>query len=101
MKLTAGGPAGRGTPKSIPTGFYRLPAEGVPMTSEGLSDSSGPPEVGPRGEHVPALLDYFLRRDRKRFFACVEAMKQLIPGMEELEISTPNPVTRRVDLVVE
>jgi predicted ATPase len=87
--------------QKIQTGFYRLPAQGVPMISEGLPDESGPPILGPQGERVPALLDYFLRRDRPRFFDCVDAMKRLIPGMEELEIATPDAQRRRVVLVVE
>ena len=61
----------------------------------GVSDTGAPPTLGLQGELVPALLDFFLRRDRRRFFDCVDAMRRLIPGLEELEIATPEPRWRR------
>lgn len=71
------------------------------MTCPGTSDEQGPPPLNPDGGNVPALLDYFLRRDRKRFADTLNVLKRLIPGLEELEIATPNRDIRRVDLVTD
>lgn len=84
-----------------PLGFYDLPSAGVPMHSPGHPDEHGPPQLNPRGELTPALLDYLLRRDRTRFFALVDALRSLVPGLEEVEIATPDANSRRVDLVIE
>ena len=84
-----------------PIGFYRLPPEGILLESEGYSDQGAPPDIGAQGEMVPALLDYFLRRDRRRFQDVVAALQRLIPGLEEIEIATPNAHRRQLDLVVE
>ncbi len=53
------------------------------------------------GERVAALFDYLLRRDRKRFFTLVDALRQTVPGLNDIDIATPDPPTRRVDLVIE
>ena len=50
---------------------------------------------------VPALLDYFLRRDRDRFFAVTDVVKKHVPGIERLEIGTPDPQRRSLELVLE
>ena len=80
---------------------YELPSSGVAMQSEGYPDDAGPPQMESSGRLTPALLDYLLRRDRKRFDAFVEAMRGLVPGLEEVEIATPDSKTRRIDLVIE
>ena len=85
----------------LPTVLYQLPSQGVPMTSGGYSDEGEPPEIGTEGTSIPALLDYLLRRDRERFFAVVKVMRDLVDGLEEIEIGTPQPDRRRVDLVIE
>jgi len=46
-------------------------------------------------------LDYLLRRERNRFFSIVDAMKEHIPGLEEVDIATPSPERRQIDLVIE
>ena len=84
-----------------PLGFYRLPCHGVQMESPGYSDQAGPQPLAWDGGGVPSLLDYLLRRDRRRFFAFVESIRGLVPGLEELEIATPSPQGRRLDLVIE
>ena len=54
------------------------------------------------GKGIPALLDFFLRKDRKRFFlAFVDAAIAHIPGLTDIQIATPQPNLRRVDLVVD
>jgi predicted ATPase len=97
IRYTPGAPA----EVTIPASLYYLPSTGVGMAGSGYSDQKGPPEIGSAGENLPALLDYLLRRDRERFFAFVDAMRGLVPGLKEVEIATPDPSKRRVDLVVE
>jgi len=85
-----------------PLGFYHLPSQGVPMRSGGIIDKPGePPPLGQDGSKVPAFLDYLLRRDRDRFFEILAALRELVRGIEDLRISTPEPAMRRVELVIE
>lgn len=84
-----------------PVGFFHLPSQGVSMESPGYPDHSGPQPIQPNGTGVPGLLDYLLRRDRKRFNRVVTTLRDLVPGMEEVEIATPDASSRRVDLVIE
>ena len=84
-----------------PLGFYQLPSEGVRMQSSGYSDTGDPPAIEPNGAMIPALLDYFLRRDRRRFDQVVAATRRLVPGLKALEIATPIPAERRIDIVIE
>jgi predicted ATPase len=101
------GPKGQthGRPPSVesilPAAFHVLPSSGIEMSGPGHPDHAGPPPVGSNGAGIPALIDYLLRRDRKRFATCVEAARQLIPGLEEIEISTPDASTRQLDIVIE
>ncbi len=90
-----------GTDPLTPVALYDLPSGGVSMQSQGFPDEHGPPQMGVQGDGAPALLDYLLRRDRKRFFALVDALRELVPGLEEVEIATPESNTRRIDLVIE
>jgi predicted ATPase len=84
-----------------PLAFFHLLAQGIPMESQGHSDDQGPPVIHPSGENVPVLLDYLLRRDPKRFFSFVAALRNLVPGLEDMLIATPNPHLRRLDLLIE
>jgi len=84
-----------------PAAFFQLPSQGVPMISEGQSDEGNPPTIGEDGGNIATLLDFLLRRDRKRFFAIVDVLRKLAPGLQEIEIATPHPSKRRLDLVIE
>jgi predicted ATPase len=84
-----------------PVGFFHLMSQGVPMEGPGWPEDQGAPSIASNGEGAPALLDYLLRRDRKRFFAALAAMRELVPGLEDAEIATPHPATRRLDLAIE
>jgi predicted ATPase len=84
-----------------PAQIYQLPSQGVKMEWPGSNDDSGPPLIGTDGSNVPTLFDYFLRTDRKRFFDAVQTLRNLVPGLEDLTITTTNPATRRLDLIVE
>src|SRR5262249_15617390 len=54
-----------------PVGLFHLPPQGVSMQSGGYPDDQGPQPIETDGKGVPGLLDYMLRRDRKRFFEVV------------------------------
>jgi predicted ATPase len=95
-----GGSSGRlGPPASV--GFYRLPSDGPSMRSQGQPDEVPPPQFGADGAGLPTVLDYFLRRDRKRLDQIIEALRSLIPGFENIAIRTPSAESRSIDLVVE
>lgn len=84
-----------------PIGLFQPPSTGVVMESPGFSDEKDVPQIGLSCENVPGLFDYLLRRDRTRFFSMVDAMRMLVDGLKEIEIATPRPESRRVDVVVE
>jgi predicted ATPase len=88
-------------PSITPAQTYQLPVQGAPMISDGYSDQSGAKPLGSDGEGIPSLLDYLLRRDRRRFFSLVNSLQDHIPGLVEIEIATPNPAKRQLDLVLE
>ena len=85
----------------LPMGLYCPPSSGVAMVSPGFPDDQGPPHIGAAGQNIPTLIDYMLRRDRKRFFEFVDAMRGIVDGLEEIEIATPDGNSRRVDLVID
>lgn len=84
-----------------PVARYHLPSTGVNMVSEGYPDVGAPPEITPDGGNIPALLDHYIRRDRKRFDQVITAMRDLVGGFEDIQISTPKPETRRIDFMIE
>jgi predicted ATPase len=85
----------------MPTHLYQLPSDGVSMVSPGYPDQGAPRQLEQNGSGVPSLLDYLLRRDRKRFFDAVESMKRLINGLQDIEVRTPDPGSRSLHLVLE
>jgi predicted ATPase len=84
-----------------PIGYFRLPSDGLQLLGPGFHESHGPPSLDERGAHLPGLLDYMLRRNRGRFDAFVAAAKARIDGLEDIEVATPTPAERRVDLKIE
>jgi predicted ATPase len=73
------------------------------MECQGYAEDKDPNalQLGDDGSLVPAMLDYMLRKSRRQFFALIEKLRELIPGLEDLDIATPKPPLRRVDLVIE
>ncbi len=71
------------------------------MLSVGYPDEGGARQLEQNGLGVPSLMDYLLRRDRNRFFAAVETMKRLIKGLQDVQVATPSPDSRRLYLVLE
>ncbi len=82
-------------------GRYQLPVEGVQMESPGAKDDQDAPPIDSNGQRVPAMIDYLLRTDRKRFDQFEKAMRELIEGLERIEIATPTPERRRIDFVID
>jgi energy-coupling factor transporter ATP-binding protein EcfA2 len=113
MSVTLSGDStvGRGTvstqgntgsvPELKPVGFYQLPSQGASMESPGQREDQGPPTISPNGQGVPGLLDYLLRQERERFFAARDAIQELVPGVVDINISTPVAETRRLDLLIQ
>ncbi len=94
-------PAPAGNRHSGGVALFRLPAGGVATESVGLADSAHPPSFGMDGSQLAAVLDYYLRRDRRRFDAVVASLARLLPGFEDLRIETPRPEVRRVQAVID
>jgi predicted ATPase len=88
-------------PRLVPAQIYQLPVAGAAMTSDGYNDLVGAQPLGRDGGGIPGLLDYLLRRDRKRFFELVDVLRNHVPGLTDIEIATPLPQQRRLDLVLE
>lgn len=88
-------------PNTVKTAFYQLPSKGPAMGCQGLDDRKGPPDLDPAGGNVPALVDYFLRRDRARFDSFVKDARQRIPGLKDIHVGTPGGSYRQLDLVME
>ena len=81
---------------------FQLPNSGVATHCKGLSENETQAlALKSDGGNVAAILDHFLRSDRKRFFAIVEAMKNAVPGLEDIDIATPDAAKRRIDLVID
>ena len=85
-----------------PVAFFRLPYD-VTMSASGFADSANAAslQLGPAGENVAAMVDFMLRRARDRFDAMQAEARELIPGLQSLSVSTPDPQMRRLDLVME
>ena len=80
---------------------FQLPIQGVGMVSAGYNGTDTAKEFGRDGSGVPSFLDYLLRKDRKRFFSFVEEAKRLIDGLDDVDIETPDPSSRRLDFVID
>jgi len=83
--------------------IFKLPSEGIPMESAGVADERGrgAPWLETSGRNLAAFLDYLLRKDRKRFDHIQGALRDLVPGFQEISISTPAPDTRAISLKIE
>ncbi len=112
LVLWADTPKGRatyGTPRtfSYTTLAFRLPSsQVVSLQANGYVDAPPSPQPSPLplsqdGSELPALVDYLLRRDRPRFDGFVQAAKERVPGLDNIEVGTPQPHLRELVLVVE
>ncbi len=85
----------------FPAVLYQLAIHGASMESVGYDDQKGAGPLSSDGSGVPSLVEYILRTDRDRYDRLSGAMREHIPGLRELEIRTPAPDRRRLDLVLE
>jgi predicted ATPase len=81
---------------------FRLPSQGVAMQSGGLPHEAGVPSLQSDGSNVAAFVDFIFRRELKsRFVQFVNAVRDAIPGVEDINVPTPDPASRRIDVVIE
>ncbi len=85
----------------FPAKLIQLPCSGIKMESEGYDDQTDAPMFGDNGEKLPSFMDFLLRRDRKRFDKIVNVLKKLLPGFEDIDISTPQKENRKLNLMIE
>lgn len=57
--------------------------------------------MGADGHGIPVVADWMLRHDRKRFDRFVEELRRHIVGLEQVNVPTPDPQTRALDLILE
>ena len=83
--------------------IFKLPSQGIPMASAGTADQSqkGAPPLDTTGTNLAAFFDYLLRKERRRFDQVQESLRRLVPGFEEVRISTPSPERRAISLSIE
>jgi predicted ATPase len=84
--------------------IFKLPSEGIPMESGGVADqpqAPQAPQLHVTGNNLAAFIDYLLRKDRRRFDQIQEVLRKLVPGFEEIRITTPSPATRAISLSIE
>ncbi len=81
--------------------FFHLPSAGVACRDEGFPDSVKELPLGHQGERLASVLDYMLRKDRRRFDGVVATLRELVPGFEDLAIDTPHPQSRHLGVVLD
>lgn len=83
--------------------LFKLPSEGIPMHSKGVADDPqvGAPPLETAGSNLAAFLDYLLRKDRRRFDQIQQTLQRLVPGLEEISITTPSAEARALSLTIE
>lgn len=79
-----------------PANRYQLPMAGISTISTGFGKNEIPWELGEAGERLAAVLDALLRLDRTRFDEVNAVFGKLVPGFENLRITTPTAETREV-----
>ena len=90
----------RGTPLEG-ISFFRLPSSGVVCRDEGFAESVKELPLGEQGQRLASVLDYMLRKDRKRFDGVVTTLRKLVPGFEDLAVDTPDPQSRHLSVILD
>lgn len=89
--------------KLQPVQRFQLPAAGVAMESPGLSDTERF-HLGPDGGFVAAVLDRLIRQWRKhpeRLQQLVQTLRDLVPGLEDIDVKNPTRDLRKVVLQID
>ena len=81
--------------------FVRLPSGGIACQNQGFSEPATDLPMGVQGENLAAVIDFMLRKDRKRFDGVISTLRDLVPGFEDLSVDTPNPATRSLGVVMD
>ncbi len=81
--------------------LFELPRTGPVLRGEALQDTAGSPAMDEDGSTIPALLDHYLRKDRKRFDRVVDAAREHIDGLKDLHLDALSGSTRAVELEIE
>jgi predicted ATPase len=89
------------TSELTPVNYYRIAELMVSMESEGLQEGIGLPQIDDYARNLAGYLDALLRKSRSRFFRITDELQKLVAGLEDLNISTPSPSLRRIDLVID
>lgn len=89
------------TPSIGPVWFFRLPSEGVSCSHDGFAEAVKELALGVEGESLASVLDYMLRKDRKKFDGVITTLRKLVPGFEDLAIDTPDAKSRHLSVVLD
>jgi len=81
--------------------FFQLPSSGVVCQHPGFAESVEELTLGEQGQHLASVLDYMLRKDRKRFDGVVSTLRELVPGFEDLAVDTPDPESRHLSVILD
>lgn len=81
--------------------FFRLPSSGIKCESQGFPESVQELPMEEQGQNLASVLDFMLRKDRKRFDGVTSTLRKLIPGFEDLSVDTPNPAIRNLGVVLD
>ena len=81
---------------------FHLPSGGVEMECPGYTGGEEHAlDLAFAGQRVAALFDFLLRKDRRRLDLITAALRDLVPGFEDIAIGTPQPAARKIELVIE
>jgi predicted ATPase len=81
-----------------PISFFNSSFLKPAMKSGGAATKEGVPRINDMADNTPAILDVLLRKDRDRFFLIVDTLKELVPGLTDLNIETPTSQEREIKL---
>jgi len=73
-----------------------LPVAGIATRCAGFGENEIPWELGCGGERLAAVLDALLRLRRSRFDEVIRVLRELVPGFDNLRITTPTADSREI-----
>lgn len=96
-----GKPELKGAQRLDGVAFFRLPSSGIVCRDKGVPAAVKDLPLGDEGQHLASVLDYMLRKDRRRFDGVVATLRDLVPGFENLVINTPDAESRSLGAVLD